>query len=358
MKKTLALILSSVLVLSLFAGCGSSDKTSGDENTQKNDTSNSTNSENADDSSDSNASAETNDITFVLDWTPNTNHTGLYVADALGYYKDAGINITIVQPPEDGATTMVASGQAQFGIDFQDYLVDALAIEEPMPVTAVSAIIQHNTSGIISLKEKGIDSPAKMENHSYATWELPIEQAMLKKIVADDGGNFDNVKLIPTYVEDVVAALNSDIESVWIYAAWDGMKAKIAGLDTNYINFADIDDTFDYYSPVIIANNDFLANSPDVAKAFLAATKKGYEYAISNPSEAADILLKAVPELDSELVHTSQDWLADKYQADASQWGIFDADRWNRFYSWLNDNGLAKEKLPENCGFTNDFIKE
>lgn len=341
MKKSLSLILTAALSLSLLTGCG----------TTKSDISKS-------DISKSDNTTEDTDITFVLDWTPNTNHTGIYVADALGYFKEAGINITIVQPPDDGATTMVASGQAQFGIDFQDYLADAFAIDEPMPVTAVSAIIQHNTSGIISLAKNGIDTPAKMQNHSYATWGLPTEQAMLKKIIADDGGDFDKVKLIPTYVEDIVAALNSDIDSVWIYYAWDGIMTQIAGLDTNYINFADVNKTFDYYSPVIIANNEFLNKNPEVAKAFLSAVKKGYEYAISNPSDAADILLKEVPELDSELVHNSQDWLADKYQADASQWGIFDADRWNDFYKWLNDNELTKVKIPENFGFTNDYIAE
>ena len=59
------------------------------------------------------------DITLVLDWTPNTNHTGFYVALEKGYFEEEGLNVTIVQPPEDGATTMVASGQAQFGIDFR-----------------------------------------------------------------------------------------------------------------------------------------------------------------------------------------------------------------------------------------------
>ena len=97
------------------------------------------------------------DVTIVLDWTPNTNHTGLYVAQKLGYFKKAGLNVKIIQPPEDGASVLVASGQAQFGIDFQDYMAAALTGDEALPITAIAAIIQHNTSGIISLKGKGID---------------------------------------------------------------------------------------------------------------------------------------------------------------------------------------------------------
>ena len=91
------------------------------------------------------------DITLVLDWTPNTNHTGFYVALEKGYFEDEGLNVKIVQPPEDGATTMVASGQAQFGIDFQDYLAPVFTSEEKIPVEAVATLIQHKTSGIISL---------------------------------------------------------------------------------------------------------------------------------------------------------------------------------------------------------------
>ena len=113
------------------------------------------------------------DITLVLDWTPNTNHTGLYVALEKGYFEEEGLNVTIVQPPEDGATAMVASGQAQFGIDFQDYLAPVFSSEDDYNVTAVAALIQHNTSGIISLKEDGIDSFKNLEGK---TLSFSIEQ--------------------------------------------------------------------------------------------------------------------------------------------------------------------------------------
>lgn len=300
---------------------------------------------------------ELTEITFVLDWTPNTNHTGLYVADALGYYEEAGIKINIVQPPEDGATPMVASGQAQFGIDFQDYLVPVYTSEDDMPVTAVAAILQHNTSGVISLKEDNITSPKEMENKNYATWDLPIEQAILRNVVEEDGGNFDNVNLIPEYVTDEAAALQQDIDAIWVYYAWAGIATELAGLDTNMWYFKDINPVFDYYSPVIVANTDFLSDNPDVAKAFLDATRKGYEYAIDNPSDAADILCKEVPELDSELVHASQDWIAGEYKAEVEQWGYIDPARWDAFYAWLYEEGLSDE-IPAGTGFTNEYLSK
>lgn len=297
------------------------------------------------------------EITLVLDWTPNTNHTGFYVARELGYYEEAGIDINIVQPPEDGATPMVASGQAQFGIDFQDYLAPVFTSEDEMPIIAVAALIQHNTSGIVSLKEDNIDTPAGLENRNYATWGLPVEQAMMKNIVEADGGDFNKVNLIPEYVTDASAALQQDIDAIWIYYAWDGIATELAGLDTNYFYFKDINPAFDYYSPVIVANETFAAENEDITKAFLDATKKGYEYAIKDPSAAADILCQQVPELDKEMVLKSQTWLADQYKAEVEQWGYIDATRWNTFYKWLYENELSEE-IPENYGFTNQYLSE
>jgi ABC-type nitrate/sulfonate/bicarbonate transport system substrate-binding protein len=305
----------------------------------------------------SQADGKMTDITLVLDWTPNTNHTGFYVALANGYYKDAGLNVSIVQPPEDGATTMVASGQAQFGIDFQDYLAPVFTSEEKVPVTAVATIIQHNTSGIISLKEDNIATPKGLEGKTYATWDLPVEKAMLQNIVEADGGDYSKVNLIPEYVENEAAALQQNIDAIWVYYAWAGIACKQAGLDTNMIYFKDITPAFDYYSPVIISNNDWLAANPDTAKAFLDATKKGYEFAISDPDKAAEILCQQVPELDKNLVKESQEWLASQYKAEVTRWGYIDQTRWDAFYTWLADNKLS-EKIPAGYGFTNDYLPE
>ena len=109
-------------------------------------------------------------ITLCLDWTPNTNHTGIYAAKALGCFDDAGLDVTIVQPPEDGAVSVCASGQADFSIDAQDTLAAAFALDEPLPVTAVAALLQHNTSGIISRAGEGMDKPAGLAGHTYSTW--------------------------------------------------------------------------------------------------------------------------------------------------------------------------------------------
>jgi len=296
-------------------------------------------------------------VKIVLDWVPNTNHTGLYVAKDLGYFKEEGLDVEIVQPPEGSTTALIGAGGAEFGISFQDTLAKSFAKENPVPVTAVAAILQHNTSGIISLKEKGIDSPKKLEGKKYATWEDNIEQAILKKLVTDDKGDFSKVKLIPYTITDVVTGLKTDVDAVWVYYAWDGIATERAGLQTNFLKIRDYAKELDYYSPVIIANNDFLKKNPEIAKKVLKAIKKGYEYAMKNPEESAKILVKNSPELDINLVTASQKWISKEYQSDAKEWGIIDGNRWNRFYEWLYKNKAVEREIPKDFGYSNEYLK-
>ena len=303
--------------------------------------------------------AETETITVVLDWTPNTNHTGIFVAQAKGYFEEAGLKVEVVQPPEDGAVTLVASGKAQFGVSFQDSLAPAFAGDEPIPVTAVAAVIQHNTSGIVSRAGEGMDRPKGLEGKKYATWDLDVEKATIRDVMKADGGNFDLVECIPSTVTDEVSALQSkSVDAIWIFYGWAGVACEVAQLETDYFAFADIDPVFDYYTPVLIGNNAWLEENPDTAKAFMKALADGYTYAVENPQDAADILMKAAPELqsNSELVYASQQYLSAAYTADAERWGVFDADRWSAFYNWLNENDLLESKIDPLYGFTNDYL--
>ena len=325
MKKVLALILALTMLLSLTACGGREEET----------------------------------ITFVLDWTPNTNHTGIYVALRKGWFEEAGLKVDVVQPPEGGSALLVASGMAQFAVTAQDSIAPALTGENAMPLTTVAAILQHNTSGIVSRAGEGMDTPRGLEGHKYATWDSPVEKATIRQVMAADGGEFDKVELIPSTVTDEVSALKSgDVDAIWIFYGWAGIACEVAGLPIDYFDFADFDPVLDFYTPIIVSNNDWLADNPETAKAFLAALSRGYEYAAENPKEAADILMEAAPELKSnaELVYRSQEYLAGEYIADAARWGEIDPDRWGGYFAWLNDNVLMQTPLDPGMGFTNEYL--
>lgn len=332
MKKRILAVLLSVLLVTAMTGCGSKKEEAGDGKLKK--------------------------ITFVLDWTPNTNHTGIYVAKEKGYFKEAGLDVEIVQPPEDGAEVLVGSGKAQFGVSFQDTMMPAVVGDDALPIKAVAAVLQHNTSGIVSRKGEGIKRPKGLEGKKYATWNQDIEKAILKQVVEKDKGNFSKVKMIPSTVTDEVSALKSKkVDAIWIYYGWAGIATEVAGLDTDYFAFKDIDPVFDYYTPVIIGNSDWMKENEETAKAFLSAAKKGYEYAIEHPEDAGNILCEASPELDSKMVQASQKYMKDQYKAEVEQWGYINPKRWNAFYDWISEKGLSKTKIPENTGFTNDYLE-
>ncbi|MBQ8002383.1 MAG: ABC transporter substrate-binding protein [Clostridia bacterium] len=297
------------------------------------------------------------EITLVLDWTPNTNHAGIFLARDLGYYSDAGLKVNIIQPPEGGAEALVAAGRAQFGISFQDSMAPALSASEPLDIVAVAAISQHNLSGIISRGDKNIYSFKDLEGKSYATWGSPIEQTVIKYCMEQEGGDFSSLNMIDSTVTDVLAALETDmVDTVWVYEYWDVVKADIENYEYCYIDFKSVDEVLDYYTPVIITSNKYAEENSDVVKRFLTATKRGYEECAKDIEKAADSLLKADESLDRELVVRSLSLLQSYFIDDNGNWGYIDSDRWNLFYNWLYDNGLVDKSL-ENVGFNGEYLR-
>ena len=247
------------------------------------------------------APVELKKVDFLLDWVPNTNHTGLYVAKEKGYFAEEGIDLDIKQPANESTSDLVINNKAPMGVYFQDYMASKLA--KGAPITAVAAIIENNTSGIITNKKLNINSPKELAGHKYGTWDL--------------------------------------------------------GIETNFFYYKDYAPELNFYSPVIIANNDYLKNNKEEATKILRAIKKGYQYAMEHPEEAAEILIKYAPELENKkaMIIESQKYLATQYASDKDKWGYIDPTRWNAFYNWLNEKGLTKNPIPENTGFSNDYLE-
>ena len=297
-------------------------------------------------------------VSFVRDYSPNVNHTGLYVAQAKGWFAEEGLEVEFVPAPADGSDALIGSGGANMGMTYQDYIANSLGSANPLPYTAVAAVVQHNTSGIMSRMEDGITNPAKMAGKRYATWNLPIEQATIKALVEKEGASFDDVELVPYEVDDDVMGLQADLyDCVWVYEWWAVANAQLQDYPVNYFAFGDLDPVFDFYSPVITVNDAFAAKNPEVVRAFLRAAKRGYEFAADEPEQAAEILCDAVPELDVDLINEAQQILSPLYVADADSWGEIDEARWSGFYQWINDEGLAEHPFDPSSGFTMEYLQ-
>ncbi|HEY8421781.1 MAG TPA: ABC transporter substrate-binding protein [Thermoclostridium sp.] len=296
-------------------------------------------------------------VTAVLDWTPNTNHTGLYVALSEGYFEKEGLEVTIVQPQEGTSEQIVAAGSAQFGISYQESVTFARA--EGMPVVSLAAVIQHNTSGFASLVEKGITSPKDFENKKYGGWGSPIEEATLRYLMEQEGADPGKLQIVTTGDADFFQVSSTgEVDYAWIFEGWTGIEAKLRGIELNYIDLGKIAEVFDYYTPVIITSEKMISENSDVVQKFMKAVEKGYRFCIDKPEEAAEILLKNVPELDRELVVESQKYLSEKYQDDAEYWGMQKQEVWERYMLWLYENGFIEEKVDVTKAFTNEFLNK
>ncbi|HZK26012.1 MAG TPA: ABC transporter substrate-binding protein [Thermoclostridium sp.] len=297
------------------------------------------------------------ELIVVLDWTPNTNHTGLYVALTEGYFKDAGLNVTIIQPEEGTAEQIVASNSAQFGVSYQESVT--FARSEGIPIVSLAAVIQHNTSGFASLAEKDITSPKDFENKKYGGWGSPLEEKTLRYLMEKVGADPDKVQIVTTGDADFFQTTGTgEIDYGWIYEGWDLVAANLRGIELNYIDLGKEAEVFDYYTPVIIASEKMISEEKELVQSFMSAVEKGYKYCIEKPEEAAAILLENVPELDSELVIESQKFLAGKYQEDAQYWGMQKEEVWERYMTWLYENGFIENAIDVTKAFTNDFLNK
>ena len=298
------------------------------------------------------------DVTMVLDWTPNTNHTGLYVALENGYFKDEGLNVKIVQPSEGSSTTLVATGKADFGISYQEDVTYAKTSEDTLPIKAVAAVIQHNTSGFASPKSKNITSPKDFEGKIYGGWGSPSEDAILDAVMKNENKDFSKLKVLDVGEDDFFTAVNKNVDMMWIFEGWTGIEAKQREVELNYIPLKDLDKRLDYYTPVIISNEKLLNENPELAKKFLNATSKGYNYAIENPEEAAKILVKHAPEIDENLAIESQKYLANEYISDAKYWGEMKDIVWDNYTQFLKEYNLIEKDLKARDAYTNEFLPQ
>lgn len=329
MKKKLLILFSALLLVTSLAACSSSQSSVEKEGTLKK-------------------------VSIVLDWTPNTNHTGIYVAKENGYFKKHGLDVNIILPGEAGADQLVASGKSEFGVSYQEGITQARI--QGIPLVSLAAVIQHNTSGFASPKAKNIVSPKDFEGKTYGGWGSPIEEAVINSLMKQENTDVEKVKIINMGDSDFFTAVNRDIDFAWIYYGWTGVEAKIRNEPINMVYLTDYSEKLDYYTPVITTNEKMVKDDPETVEAFMAALTEGYEFAIEHPADSADVLIQAVPDLDEELVKRSQEWLSPRYQDDAARWGEQKLEVWENYSEWMFDNGLLEKELEADKAFTNEFL--
>ena len=120
-------------------------------------------------------------VKIALDWTPNTNHTGIVVAQQMGYFAEEGLDVEIVQPGPTLSIQLAVSGQCDFAVSMQEYVTMARA--QDIPVVSIAAVFPHNTSGFAAPAELDVLEPADFENLRYGGWGSDLESVMIRTVM-------------------------------------------------------------------------------------------------------------------------------------------------------------------------------
>ena len=304
-------------------------------------------------------------VTLALDWTPNTNHTGIYAAMAQGYYKQQGIDLKLTPYSSQIAPEqLVTTGKADFAISFPESVTTLRA--QGQPLVSVAAVIQSNTSALISLKSSGLDTVASLAGKRYAGFGAPYEQPVISEVLSCGGATNPTFQNITTSLDPVEALKSKQFDFAWVYEGWEVIQAQREGLQLNVFPLVDYCIP-DYSSPVIVTSQSMIQQHPNVIKRFLAATSQGYTYAIQHPKEAADMLIKGAPKGtfdDTGLVYASQNYLSPRYAAGATCWGYQTLAKWTNYPRFMYDHKAIQDAngnpitTPPNyaAAFTNNFL--
>ncbi|MFF2397364.1 ABC transporter substrate-binding protein [Nocardia sp. NPDC058114] len=279
-------------------------------------------------------------IRFALDWTPNTNHSGLYVALQRGYFADAGLDVQVLPYNNTSVDTVVDAGNAEFGISTHNSSTFARA--SGARIQSVLAPLQHWATGIgVRADRADLASPKNLDGKTYAGFGDPGEKESLAQVIRNDGGTgeFTSVMLGSSAYE---AVYSGKADFTVSYLAWEGIEAEHHGTPMKYFRYTDFGFP-DSYAIVIDANEGWLAENPDRAKKFVQALQRGYQFAADNPDAAAQDLIDANPGAfnDEKLVFDSQRMLADQFMKDPNgRVGTQTVEQWSANSRFLYRSGL------------------
>ncbi len=283
-------------------------------------------------------------VALALDWTPNTNHTGIYVAMRKGYYQRQGIALSLTPYSSSVAPEeLVATGKADFAISFPEAVTTFRA--QGLPIVSIAAVIQNNTSALVSLKNSGLDTVASLAGKRYAGFGAPYEQPVVAQVLACGGAKSTSFQNITTQLDPIEALKSGHFDFAWVYEGWEVIEAERAGVQLNVfplLNYC----MPNYSSPVIITNENLIKQHPDVIRRFLAATAQGYTYAVHQPHDAAAQLIAGAPAGtfdDTGLVYASQAYLSGQYMLGAACWGQQTLAKWTNYPRFMYTHGAIQD---------------
>lgn len=290
------------------------------------------------------AAREPTPFTLALDWYPNANHAGIYLAEARGLFAAEGLAPRIYTPA-DPATVLqtVGAGRDDFGISYQTEVL--LARAQVVPIVSVAAVVQVPLVVMMTLTESGITRPADLKGRSIGISGVASDDALLSTILGADGLTLGDVEIVNVGYDLLPAIASGRVDAVTgVYWNHETLIADRDGYDVSLLRFEDWG-VPPFYELVLVASEETVARRPEVVQALVRAMGAGYLSATANPDAALAALAAASPDLDTEIEARAIPLSAPTWVDENGAFGVQTAERWDAFGGWLADNGLIPADL-------------
>jgi putative hydroxymethylpyrimidine transport system substrate-binding protein len=293
-------------------------------------------------------------VSVALDWYPNANHAGLYLAQERGYYAEEGLAPEFYTP-SDPTTVLqtVGAGRDDFGISYQTDIL--LARAAGVPVVSVLALVQAPLQGIMVLADSGITRPRDLVGKTVGYPGIPSQEAFLATMLEEDGATMDDVDLVNIDFNLVPGLLSGQVDaSLGAFWTHEPILAEQEGYPTNVLK---VDDwgVPPYYELVIAASEETISERSKLVARFLRATRRGYEDAIGDAAAAIAALRAASPDLDVAVEEAGIALLVPVWTSGDVSFGTQTAERWDDYAAWMAERGLIPADLDVAAAWRGDL---
>lgn len=295
-------------------------------------------------------------LTLALDWTPNINHIGFFVAKQKGLYRDLGLEVSIVTPADDDYAVTPAKkvelGRADLALCPTESIISYRTKSKPFDLVGIAAVLQHDLSAVAVRADSDIRTPRDLDGKSYASYGARYEDKIVKQLIRNDGGQGDIDLVYPKRLGIWETLVNGTHDATWIFTNWEGVEAERRGVELRLFNMRDYRIPYSY-SPVLAAGKRSITTDRQVYIDFLTACERGYRYAREHPQPSVDLLQPFIPQSDAGIDLMRAFSLSTEAFGDGQRWGRIDERTVDTFLGWLQTHRLESQVLPASELITN-----
>ena len=303
--------------------------------------------------------AKIKQLTLALDWTPNINHIGFFVAKQRGLYRDLGLEVLIVNPADDDYAVTPAKkvelGRADLALCPTESVISYRTKFKPFDLVGIAAVLQQDLSAVAVRADSDILTPRDLDGKSYASYEARYEDEIVKQLIRNDGGRSDINVVYPKKLGIWETLVNGTHDATWIFTNWEGVAAESRGVELRLFNMRDYRIPYSY-SPVLSAGKRSINADRQVYIDFLTASKRGYRYAQEHPQASVDLLKPFIPQSDAGIDLMKALSLSAEAFGDGQSWGRIDERTVDTFLGWLQTHRLESQALTASELITNELV--